>query len=120
MIYWYRNLYMDETVKKHQERCKRRVMRRRPWKRNYYALMLASNEKNLFEIIGTRQLFFRRFACLDMYVIGLAANYKNALKLLQGIVEKAYRDGRESSGEDRVVFLRDYFDKRDFAGGDGK
>ena len=36
------------------------------------------------------------------------------------VMEKAYRDGRESSGEDRVVFLRDYFDKRDFAGGDGK
>lgn len=104
---------MDETVKKHPRRCKRRVMRRRPWKKNYYAVMLASNEENLFEIIGTRQLFFRRFAYLDMYVLGLAANYENAVKLLQDMAEEVCRAGQGFSP-------REHFDKKDFTGGDGK
>lgn len=58
MIYWYQNLYMDETVEKNPKRCKKRVEKRRPWKKSYVVLTLAQNDKNLFEIMQTRQLFF--------------------------------------------------------------
>lgn len=30
MIYWYQNLYMDETVEKNPKRCKKRVEKRQP------------------------------------------------------------------------------------------
>lgn len=108
MIYWYRDLYMDEKVAKNPERCKRRVARRRPWKKSYVAITIAANEKNLFEIMETRQLFFRRYAYLDLYVVGLAVSYENAVELLQGILEKGYQ-------ENPAFSPRDLFRKEDFS-----
>lgn len=107
MIYWYRDLYMDEKVAKNPERCKRRVARRRPWKKSYVAVTLAANEKNLFEIMETRQLFFRRYAYLDLFVVGLAENYENAVGLLQQILEMGYQ-------RDPAFSPRSYFQKEDF------
>ena len=57
MIYWYQNLYMDETVEKNPKRCKKRVEKRRPWKKSYVVLTLAQNDKNLFEIMQTPVVF---------------------------------------------------------------
>lgn len=108
MIYWYPDLYMDERVAKHPKKCKRRVARRRPWKKNYVAITLAANEKNLFEIMETRQLFFRRYAYLDMYVVGLASNQEAARGLLQQIVEDMW-------SEDTFCHPRDYFKRSKFS-----
>ena len=107
MMHWYHDLYMDDRVAKNPERCKKRVMRRRPWKRSYYAITLAANEANLFEIIGTRQLFFRRYAYLDLYIIGLATDYQGAVALLQKIIA-------DICGKDKEFRPREYFDKDDF------
>ena len=109
MIYWYRNLYMDDTVAKNPERCKKRVERRRPWKKSYVALTLAANEKNLFEIMETRQLFFRRYNHLDLYVVGLAADYEKAVKMLQGILEQGYR--LDPSFQPRKQFRKKDFER---------
>lgn len=108
MIYWYRDLYMDEKVAENPRRCKKRIARRRPWKRGYVAITLAANEKNLFEIMETRQLFFRRYAYLDLYVVGLAVSYENAVRLLQGILEKGYQ-------MDPAFSPRKCFRKEDFS-----
>ncbi len=107
MIYWYRNLWMDDTVAKHPKRCKRRVESRRPWKKSYYVLMLAVNEKNLFEIVETRQLFFRRYNNIDCYVIALTKNYNNAVDILSCFLEREYC-------RDPFFQPRDYFRKPDF------
>lgn len=109
MIYWYRNLYMDDAVAKHPERCKKRVERRRPWKKSYVALTLASNEKNLFEIMETRQLFFRRYNHFDLYVIGLASSYENAVEILQKILERGY--SLDSSFQPREHFKKEDFER---------
>lgn len=108
MIYWYPNLYMDETVKKNPRRCKKRIIRRRPWKRSYAAITLAGNDSNLFEIMETRELFFRRYCYLDIYVIGLAADREEAKKLLQCIVEDVYK-------EDSTFLPKEYFQKSAFS-----
>ena len=110
MIHWYRKLYMDDTVGKNPRRCIRRIKRRRPWKKNYYAITLADNPDNLFEIMGTRQLFFRRFCYCDMYVVGLAADRDSAVELLQQILEPIFlQDGADP---------RKCFPKEDFFGND--
>jgi hypothetical protein len=82
-------------------------MRRRPWKKSYYAVMLAQNPENSFEIMDTRQLFFRRYRFVDMCIIGLAVDYKGALNLLQCMVEDVCR-------ADVSFEPRKYFDKDDF------
>ena len=107
MIHWYKNLYMDETVAKHPKKCRKRAEKRKPWKKNYYALMLAMNPDNLFEIVKTREMFFRRFEYLDIYVFGLAVSYEKALELLQGMMEEASRE--------EVFEPKNLFDKKDFS-----
>lgn len=84
-------------------------MRRRPWKKNYYALMLAQNPQDLFEIVGTRELFFRRFGYLDLYIVGLTSDYDSAVKILCRILTQYY-SGSGQSGQTP----RDLFDKDDF------
>ena len=107
MIYWYRNLYMDEAVAKHPERCKKRVERRRPWKKSYVALTLAVNENNLFEIMETRQLFFRRYNHLDLYVVGLTSSREKAVEILQEILEQGYSSN--PSFQPRELFKKEDF-----------
>lgn len=110
MIYWYPDLYMDEKVARQPKKCKKRVARRRPWKKNYIAITLAVNEKNFFEIMETRQLFFRRYAYLDLYVVGLASSWKEARKLLQQIVEDMWRE--DTSCHPQMYFKRDIFSEK--------
>ena len=50
MIYWYQNLYMDETVEKNPKRCKKRVEKRRPWKKSY-VVALTSDYDAAVEIL---------------------------------------------------------------------
>mgnify|MGYP000846344853 FL=1 len=107
MIYWYQNLYMDETVEKNPKRCKKRVEKRRPWKKSYVVLTLAQNDKNLFEIMRTRQLFFRRYRHVDMYVVALTSDYDAAVEILQQILEKGYRENPEYNP--RNVFAKKEF-----------
>lgn len=107
MIRWYCDLYTDEEVGKNIDKCKKRVTRRRPWKKNYYALMLAQNPQNLFEIVGTREFFFRRYGYTDLFIIGLSTNYSGAVKILQQIAERYSREGTKKS-------MRELFNKDDF------
>ena len=54
-------------------------------------LTLAQNDKNLFEIMQTRQLFFRRYhRHVDMYVVALTSDYDAAVEILQQILAKGY------------------------------
>lgn len=117
MIHWYQDLYMDQKVRENPRRCRRHIERcagslRRSlskfW-RSYYAITLPSNEENLFDIIETRQLFFRRYAHLDLYIVGLAENYDSALELLQQILLESAGQGEEFAPQSR-------FDKSDFTG----
>lgn len=117
MIHWYNNLYMDQKIRENPKRCKHHVERcagslkrslSKFW-RSYYAIALPSNEKNLFDIMETRQLFFRRYAYLDLYIVGLAKNYDSALELLQQIL-------METAGQDGELQFRNRFDKSDFTG----
>lgn len=112
MIHWYKDLYMDHNVRENPERCKRHIERSagslkrslsKFWK-SYYVITLPSNEENLYDIMETRQLFFRRYANKDLYIVGLAKSYDSALELLQQILlEAAELDGQ---------FVR--FEKSDF------
>lgn len=109
MIHWYRHLYMDEKVAKRPAFCKRNVEAGRIWKKNYFVLTLAVNRENLFEIMGTRQLFFRYYRNVELYVIGLAASRESAEELLLRMVEDVCR-------EDKEFFPRRYFLRQDFSG----
>lgn len=117
MIHWYHDLYMDQKVRENPRRCKHHIQRcagslrkslSKFWK-SYYVITLPSNDKNLFDIMETKQFFFRRYAHLDLYIVGLAENYDSALELLQQIL-------LETAGQGEEFTLRSRFDKSDFTG----
>ena len=52
MIFWYKDLYMDEKVRKQEKKCKkiieeRSIFQKLPWKKSFYIITLAENE-NIF------------------------------------------------------------------------
>ncbi len=116
MLHWYRKLYMDETVRKHPGKSRKRVeMCHRSfrqslcfWKGDYYVIALAQNDQNLFEIIEARQMFFRHYRNTDFYVVGLAGSRDSAVELVRGILESAF-------GQDGQFRVREYFKKGDFS-----
>ena len=108
MIHWYQKLYMDEMVSEHPRRCKKQVMQRKPWKKSYFAITLATNPNNLFEIMETRQLFFRRYSYMDLYVVGLTETYENAVQVLQQIL-------LEMEKEEGTFSTDTYFKKTEFS-----
>lgn len=115
MLHWYKDLYMDEIVKKNPPKAKKRVEWCHKsfkkslyfWKQSYYAIMLASNPNNLFEIIETRQLFFRHFQNKHVYIIGLAGSKQEAITIVQIMVEKLWQ-------KDSELRVREFFETEDF------
>ena len=101
---------MDEKVGKNPGKSRRRVMKKKALQKlcgkNYYVIALAQNPENIFDIMGTRQFFFRRYERMDIYVVGLAADRKSAIELTQEILVPLLNQGE--------VRLREHFPRKDF------
>ncbi len=101
MIKWSGKLYMDEIIKKEPDKWKSRLEESK-LSYSLFCIALASNEKNLFDIMDCNELWFRHYRRGDIYIVGLAANKGSAVKLLQDIIEDVYKE----TGEFKV---REYF-----------
>lgn len=115
MIYWYQQLYMDETVSERPNRCKKRVEECyrdwkktvRLWKGSYYIVALAANPENLFDIMECKQMFFRHYQSQDFYIIGLTSTREAAIDVVQTIIQ-------EKLALDEKADLHHIFRKEDF------
>lgn len=86
---WYKDLYVGESISHKTNRIK--------WKINHnagtisvYIIALASNPRNMLDIIPARELLQKGYPKKDMRIIGLAGNYSEALELVRRIVEETY------------------------------
>ena len=114
MIFWYKDLYMDEKVRKQEKKCKkiieeRSIFQKLPWKKSFYIITLAENEKNLFEIMNTDQLFFKYYGQKELYVIGVTSDYDAAVS--SRFYAKAMRH-RKSFLRNRYLKRRIFRDRR--------
>lgn len=108
MIFWYKSLYMDDKIRKQEKKCKKIIEKRSifqnlPWKKSFYIITLAENEKNLFEIMNTNQLFFQYYGRKELYVIGITVHYEEAVKIVEQIVCEAYTASETWSPRDTFV-----------------
>lgn len=101
MIKWCSKLYLDEKIRKEPDKWK---MRLEEGKLSYslFCIALASNEKNLFDIMDCNELWFRHYRQSEVCIVGLAGDKENAIRLLQNIIEDIYRE----TGDLKV---REYF-----------
>lgn len=108
MIKWYPNLYLDSITKKREKKIKKKMEQGRRTVL-YYCIALASNPKNLFDIIYTDELLFQYYRRKEIYIIGLASSRESAVYMVKDIVTELYTN---TGGFD----ARSYFQRLELSG----
>lgn len=102
---WYRKLYLGEVARKKKYNIWARI-RRRSLVYDAYLITLASNEDNLLDIIKADYYYQPHFRKTiydnNIYIVGLACGYDEALEVVCNIIEDVYN----STGNTDV---RDFF-----------
>lgn len=87
---WYKNLYVGEGIGRKAERIKWKI-RHNAGQLSIYVIALASNEKNLLDIIPAQELLQKSYPKKNLYVVGLAKGYDEAIQTASSIVMDVYR-----------------------------
>lgn len=89
---WYGNLYVGGSIAHHKiEKIKWKI-RHNAGLVNIYVITLASNPKNLLDIIPSQELMQKAYPKKKLYVIGLACGYEASLELVRQIVDEVYQN----------------------------
>ncbi len=90
---WYENLYMGESIPKKDVK-----IRHLKWKINHNAVLtnifiivLCRSGTNLLEIIPARELRQKHYPKQNLYIVGLAKGYDEALETAASIVIDVYQ-----------------------------
>ncbi len=87
---WYKNLYVGERIGRGAARVKWKI-RHNAGQISIYVIALASNEKNLLDIIPAQELLQKSYPKKKLYVVGLAKGYDEAIETAASIVMDVYR-----------------------------
>ena len=89
MLKWYKKLYIGDNAKKKAPSVIKKVNQGK-LQYDIYLITLASNEKNLLEIIQANQLIQKTLRKLCPRIVGMASGYGEALEVVEKIVEETY------------------------------
>ncbi len=99
---WYDNLYVGKSIADKANRIK--------WKINHnagtvsiYVISFASNPNNLLDIIPARELLQKAYPKKELYIIGLAKGYTEAVEVVQEIIRETYE---KTKGVDVYQYLK--------------
>ena len=101
-MYWYGDLYVGTMAAKNKSRIINKLKKHRLIK-DVFVITKASNGCDLFDIYPANVLTQKYFREKDLFVIGIAAGYDEAIELVRSIVEDVYL--RQS-----IANLKEYFD----------
>lgn len=90
MLKWYKMLYVGNNSKKKASKARWKLDHGK-LQTNMYLVTYAQNPENLLEIIGTEQLMQKTVYRRCPEIVGLAASYKEAVSIVQQIIEETYR-----------------------------
>lgn len=90
---WYENLYIGESIPKKGTKIRRlkRKIDQNACFTNAFIIVLCRYGTNLLEIIPARELCQKAYPKRNLYVVGLAKGYDDALKTAAQIVEDVYQ-----------------------------
>ncbi len=103
MVTWEPKLYMDAKVQKHPARYRGRFEKR--GKKRGFCIALAAKPENSLEIYSARTPWYWYQQEQGIHIVGLAASYKGALRLLPQII----MDVQKESLEINTAAIREYF-----------
>lgn len=87
---WYDDLYVGESIVHKTNKIKWKI-RHNAGQINIYVITLASSEKNLLDIIPSYELLQRGYPKKQLYVIGLAKGYDEAVEVAASVIDEVYR-----------------------------
>ena len=87
---WYNDLYAGESIRHKIEKMKWKI-RHNAGQIDVYVISLASNPQNLLDIIPAQELLQKAYPKRDMYVVGLAGGYDEALEVVTQIIDEVYQ-----------------------------
>ncbi len=85
---YYKHLYLAEGIKK-----KEKIIRKLEEKKlqmNIHVITLARNEKNQLEIYNSMVFLQPNFPHDDLFVVGLAKGYEDAVEMVEEIAQEVY------------------------------
>ena len=97
---WYGKLYVGPEAAKKQSKI--------IWKLNIYLVTLASNGKDLFDILPSHLLKQKALRRNLPMIVGIAVGYEEAVDLVVGIVEETIQ---KTGGTDVRQYLKDKLEK---------
>ena len=100
---WYKELYVSDTIGRKANRIKWKI-KHNAGTIGVYVISLSANPDNLLDIIPAHYLLQKAYPKKDMYIIGLAQGYDDALELTTRIIQDIY----DKTG---AVEWKSYFDK---------
>lgn len=87
---WYEDLYVGKSITRQTKKIKWKI-RHNAGQIDIYVITLASNPENLLDIIPARELLQRGYPKQNLYIVGLAKGYDEAVEVAVSIVDEVYR-----------------------------
>lgn len=87
---WYHKLYIGKTARKKRYKIVWKV-KHRAGMLGVYLITLASNEENLLDIFDSSLLLQPHFRSENLFIVGIACGYDEAVELAATIIDELYR-----------------------------
>lgn len=96
MVKWYKNLYVGDNAKKEERRIRRKIEKGRIIP-GIFLITYASNPDNQLDIIPSALLKQKTVYQRCPMIIGIASGYEEALEIVSGLADQAYRQEEAES-----------------------
>ena len=87
---WYEDLYVGESIVHKKSIIKWKILHN-AGQIDIFVISLASNPANLLDIIPAKELLQKAYPKKDLFVIGLAKGYYEAVDVTVSIIDEVYR-----------------------------
>lgn len=87
---WYKNLYIGEKAKEHEQKIIGNIKKRKIVY-NAYVITLPISKGNVLEIYPSFVLSQKHYRNIDFTVVGIAVGKDEALKIIENIIMDCYR-----------------------------
>ena len=88
---WYDDLYVGESIVHKTSKIKWKILHN-AGQLNIYVITLASNPANLLDIISEKELLQKGYPKKNLYIVGLAKGYQEAVDTAVAIIDEVYQN----------------------------
>lgn len=101
MNYYY-NLYLDGKTALEEEKI-RDYLEHDKWQLEVYLVILSKSEKNQLEICHSALFLQKKLKSDDVFVVGIAKGYQEALKLVEKITQDVYDETKTTDLKSYII-----------------